>query len=149
MWVVTIAWAGFIAQLSTRPYGSSVTGWLLQQLLLTLHIHLSPPAFQFLHVLIRKLAHATEYAFFSLLLYNSFEARHPEGWNTRNAVGAVVIAGLYSLTDEFHQRFVPGRGASLVDCGLDTAGALLGMLLLCGGTRLWGGKSKMSPKGAS
>jgi VanZ family protein len=42
----------------------------------------------------------------------------------------VLLAGLYSLTDEFHQRFVPGRGPSIVDCGFDTIGAMLGMLIV-------------------
>ena len=46
------------------------------------------------------------------------------------AFAALIVAGLYSLGDEYHQSFVPGRGASLVDCGIDTAGALIGLVLL-------------------
>jgi len=34
----------------------------------------------------------------------------------------------YALTDEFHQMFVDGRGASFTDCLIDTGGALLGIL---------------------
>ncbi len=45
-------------------------------------------------------------------------------------LAAVLIAGLYSLTDEFHQTMVPGRGPSLRDCGIDTFGAALGILAL-------------------
>ena len=132
-WVVTIAWAGTIAELSTKSYAASDTGWLLQQLLLSLHIHLTARTFETVHFLIRKLAHLTEYAILSLFLYHSFEPRHPEGWHTRTAFAAVIIAGLYSLTDEYHQGFVPGRTASLVDCGIDTAGASLS-----DGASLWG-----------
>jgi VanZ family protein len=137
-WVVTAAWAGTMSVLSTGAYSVSVTGWLLAQLLLLLHIHLIPHTFATLHFLIRKLAHGSEYAIFGLLLYHSFEPRRPEGWNARSAFGALVVAGLYSLLDEYHQSFVPGRTASLVDCGIDTLGALVGLLLLYVGTRLQG-----------
>jgi VanZ family protein len=137
-WVVTAAWAGTISLLSTAAYSSSVTAWLLAQFLLSLHIHLSPTTFATIHFLIRKLAHVSEYAIFGLLLYHSFEPRRPEGWNTRSAFGALVVAGLFSLLDEYHQSFVPGRTASLVDCGIDTAGALLAMVLLYAGRRLQG-----------
>jgi VanZ family protein len=124
--------------LSTAAYSGSVTGWLLAQLLLSLHIHLTPQTFETIHFLIRKLAHVSEYAIFGLLLYHSFEPRHPEAWNARSAFGALVVAGLFSLADEYHQSFVPGRTASLVDCGIDTAGALLGLVFLYGGRRLQG-----------
>jgi VanZ family protein len=130
MWVVTAAWAGTISVLSTSAYGASVTASLLAQIFLFLHIHPTPRNFLTIHILIRKLAHLGEYAIFGLLLYHSFEPRHPERWETRGALGALVIAGLFSLVDEFHQRFVPGRTASIVDCGIDTAGAFLGLALL-------------------
>jgi len=78
VWVVTAAWAGTVSVLSTGAYSGSVTAWLLAQLLLSLHIHLTPPTFATIHFLIRKLAHCTEYAVFGLLLYYSFEPRHPE-----------------------------------------------------------------------
>ena len=130
LWAVTAAWAGTISVLSTGAYSSSVTGWFLSQIFLSFHIHLTPHAFARIHFLIRKLAHCTEYGVFGLLLYHSFEPRHPERWDTRGAFAALIIAGLFSLLDEYHQSFVPGRTASLVDCGIDTAGALLGMVFL-------------------
>ena len=144
IWVVTAAWAGTISVLSTAAYSGSVTGWLLAQLLLSLHIHLTPQAFATIHFLIRKLAHGSEYAIFGLLLYHSFEVRHGEGWNARSAFGALVVGGLFSLVDEYHQSFVPGRTASLVDCGIDTVGVLLGIVLLYGGRRLHASKSKIA-----
>ena len=136
VWAITLAWAGTISFLSTGSYGASVTGWLLEELLSSLHIHLAHPTFLIVHFLIRKLAHCTEYGMFGLFLYHSFTFRQPESWNTRSAVSAVVVAGLFSLTDEYHQSFVPGRTASIVDCGIDTFGALVGMLLLYAGRRI-------------
>jgi VanZ family protein len=48
------------------------------------------------------------------------------------------------LTDEYHQSFVPGRTASLVDSGIDTAGALLALVLLYGGKRLYASNSRIA-----
>ena len=144
VWAVTAAWAGIMSVLSTRAYSSSVTGSLLAQLLFLLHIHLTPQTFATIHFLIRKLAHCTEFAVFGLLLYQSFEPRHPERWNTRGAFGALLVAGLFSLTDEYHQSFVPGRTASLVDCGIDTSGAFLALVLLYGGKRLYASNSNIA-----
>ncbi len=40
---------------------------------------------------------------------------------------AVLLAVLYSFSDEFHQAFVPGRTSSLMDLGVDAIGALVGV----------------------
>jgi VanZ family protein len=141
-WAITLAWAGNITFLSTGSFGGSVTGWLLQNLLSSLHIHLAQPTFEIVHILIRKLAHLTEYGMFGLFLFHSFNFRQLERWNVRSAAGAVIVAGLFSLTDEYHQSFVPGRTASLKDCGIDTLGALAAMLPLYAGRRLQGFFSK-------
>ena len=39
------------------------------------------------------------------------------------------LAVVYALTDECHQRFVPGRNGTVVDVGIDGVGAGLAMLL--------------------
>ena len=44
-------------------------------------------------------------------------------------IAAVCLATLYALTDEFHQRFTPGRSPSLRDVGIDTFGAAIGLTL--------------------
>ena len=44
-------------------------------------------------------------------------------------LASVIIAGVCSATDEFHQSFVPGRGPAVVDCAIDTTGAAFGILL--------------------
>jgi VanZ family protein len=40
---------------------------------------------------------------------------------------AGVLAFLYSISDEMHQSFVPGRDASLFDVGIDLIGIFLGL----------------------
>jgi hypothetical protein len=40
---------------------------------------------------------------------------------------AVMMAGLYAASDEFHQSFTPGRNPSPMDVLIDTGGAILGV----------------------
>lgn len=142
IWALTIVWAGVIYSLSTETFGGWFSAWLLTQLLHLLHIQVSAATFATLHFLLRKLAHLTEYAIFCLFLYHAFEGNRPHEWRLRRACLAVLLAALYSLTDEYHQRFVAGRTASVVDSGIDTLGALAGMLVLYGNSRLFQAKSK-------
>lgn len=130
VWKATaIAWAGLIFDLSTGTFGGSFTAWLLSQILRFLHVTISPETFAALHHLFRKSAHLTEYAIFAMLMYGSRRDEHPFEWRPRRALVCLAIAAGYSLTDEFHQIFVIGRGPSIVDCGIDTVGAGLGLLL--------------------
>lgn len=41
----------------------------------------------------------------------------------RTALQAIAFAGVYGVSDEFHQAFVPGRVADLGDIAADVAGA--------------------------
>jgi len=130
IWKLTsVAWAGLIFYLSTGGFGSSFSEWLLAQALVLLHVSLAPATFEVLHVLMRKSAHLTEYAILGMLLYGSQRDDHPFEWCPQRALVCVAIAAAYSLSDEFHQIFVPGRTASLVDCGIDTTAATLGVMV--------------------
>jgi VanZ family protein len=135
VWVVTVAWAAQIFRFSTQIFGSTLTTWLLSNILHLLHLTVSLPTFVLLHHLMRKCAHLTEYAIFSMLLYHSLTESPRVEWQRRMAFWAIGIAAVYSLTDEFHQLFVPGRGPSLVDSGIDTVGACLGILIIYAASR--------------
>ena len=128
-WVITACWAVLIYELSTASFGSSFTEWLLSEILNLLGLRLSPETLRLLNFSVRKLAHLTEYAIFAQLLYISLLASDEWEWRPRTALWSVLIAGAYSLTDEFHQLFVPNRTASLADCALDTTGAILGLVV--------------------
>jgi VanZ family protein len=133
---MTLAWAGLIFYLSTGSFGGSFSAWVLHQILSLLRISVSSSSFDTLHFSFRKLAHLTEYFFLSAFLYESFEGSHQVAWSRRAAALSVLGAALYSLADEFHQFYVPGRTSSLIDCGIDTVGAALGTLVIFGSTRL-------------
>ena len=47
----------------------------------------------------------------------------------RDWVTAILLTGIYAVTDEFHQSFTPGRTASLMDVLIDTVGAAIGIAL--------------------
>ena len=70
----------------------------------------------------RKLTHFAEYALLAFLLWRVFVRGTEPG---RAAAAALLVASLYAATDEYHQSFVEGRHASVVDWGIDTAGAAL------------------------
>jgi VanZ family protein len=126
-WATTIAWTITIFQLSTSTYGVSLTGWLLSEFFRITGIQVSQESFHTIHFFLRKLAHLTEYGIYALLLYGSFGAGRDFRWSWRRAVICTLIAAGYSLTDELHQWFVPGRGGSIHDSALDASGALLAM----------------------
>ena len=79
-------------------------------------------------------AHALAYGLLGVLVLHALAGGRWRGITGRRAAGAVIIAGLYGLSDELHQRFVPGRTATLLDLAADVGGALCGVLLLwaCG-----------------
>ncbi len=133
-----MCWAGLIFGLSTKTYGASFTEVMLHRLLDLLRIQLLPTQFETLHFMVRKSAHFTEYAILGLLLFASISEARKFEWQPRAAMWSIVISGLYSLTDEFHQMFVPGRGPSIKDCGIDTVGAAAAMLLVYLENRLRG-----------
>ena len=96
-WLPVVAWAALIFTLSSVPdLGTGLGGWDL---------------------LLRKLAHAAEYAVVGLLLLRALG----------RAVAAFWLGAAYAVTDEIHQAFVPGRVASPVDFAIDAAGLAIGI----------------------
>jgi len=128
-WSVTLAWAVLIFYLSSQTYGPGFSRGLLVWALQVFHLRLASYTFNVLHAGFRTLAHLIEYGIFALLLYCLPDEKSASLWQPQRALFCIFVAAGYSLTDEFHQFFVPGRHASLLDCGLDTVGAALAMLV--------------------
>jgi VanZ family protein len=104
-WLPVLAWAGLIFALSSMPHlGTDLGTWDL---------------------VLRKLAHAAEYAVLGALL--------------ARAIGSLPVAALagvaYAVTDEWHQTFVAGRDGSVRDVLVDAAGVVLGVALFRLATR--------------
>lgn len=77
---------------------------------------------------VRKMAHMSEYAILTLLLFGSMAYRNER----KKYVMPLVITFLYACTDEFHQIFVQGRAGRFSDVLIDTAGGALMTLLMVG-----------------
>ncbi len=70
-----------------------------------------------------KLIHAMAYAIMGLLSFNY--CRYIFKTLGATAAASLVFCTLYGISDEWHQAFVPGRDASLLDVLADIAGACL------------------------
>jgi len=98
---------------------------------------MSEQTFQRVHGVIRKTAHFVEYCLLGLLLWRLIHFDPAwAAWRSREFLAALLAAAFYAATDEFHQRFVPGRQASVRDVLLDSCGAGIGLAALWAGRRL-------------
>jgi VanZ family protein len=97
-WGPVVAWAGLIFVLSSIPdLGTGLGGWDL---------------------VLRKLAHAAEFAVLGFLLLRAIG----QEW------AALALGIAYAVSDELHQHFVPGRFGSPFDVMLDAVGVAVGVL---------------------
>jgi len=79
---------------------------------------------ELVYILIRKSFHFIEYAVLCLLLYRAMRQGRDTKWKLSWAAWAGSVSIAYGLLDESLQRLVPGRNGSVVDWGIDTAGAI-------------------------
>lgn len=115
--------------MSTDPFSADHTKWFFEPILRWLIPGLSQAQYDYMHHIIRKCAHFTEYFVYFLLLYRAVRGRR-SGWRWSWGTVALLIAAVYSAGDEFHQVFVPSRGPSVYDSLLDTTGASVALLVL-------------------
>jgi len=98
-WAPVVLWAAVIFLFSSIPsLSSGLGGWDL---------------------VLRKLAHLTEYAILGALLVRAL---------ARSGL-AILLGGLYAFSDEVHQHFVRGRHGAWYDVLLDTVGVAIGVLV--------------------
>lgn len=82
-----------------------------------------------LNVPLRKCAHATEYAVLAILIIFTINAYTNKNYSIRKIILVILICFLYSLTDEYHQSFVPGRTSLFTDCLIDTTGSIIACVI--------------------
>ena len=97
LWLPVVAWAAVIFALSSLPSLSTGLGMW--------------------DMVLRKAAHLVEYALLGALL-----ARATPGF-----AAPVVVGVAYAVTDEIHQRFVPGRSGNALDVAIDAIGVVIGV----------------------
>ena len=83
-----------------------------------------------LHSVLRKAGHFTEYAILALLAARAFRTSSRELLRSRWFWLSLFVVVAYSLSDEFHQSFVPSRTASIYDSMIDSLGGLTALVLV-------------------
>jgi len=127
-WAPVAAWAAVIFFASTGWFAGPRTEAIVVPLLAWLFPHAGPETLLTLHAGLRKLGHFSEYFVLGVLIARAL--RDERGWQLHHALMAVALAGSYAVTDELHQRFVPGRTAAAGDVVIDTLGAAAAQIVL-------------------
>lgn len=84
--------------------------------------------------LVKKGGHALGYALLAVAYLHALaDGQRP---TAPQVLLAILFAGLYGVTDEFHQMFSAGRTPSATDVLIDTAGAAIGVAVAVG-VRAW------------
>jgi VanZ family protein len=109
-WLLVALWMGAIFYMSSRP-------------------DLPHYPQDTVDVVLKKLGHVIEYGTLAALVFWAWEPPGARSTRSRVILGAFAIAALYAVSDEIHQRFVPGRNSQLLDVGFDLVGACLALLL--------------------
>lgn len=78
-----------------------------------------------LSLIIRKLAHFTEYLILGVLVINMFTKN-----NTKKPyILSILLCIIYATSDEIHQIFTPGRACQIKDILIDSIGSITGIYL--------------------
>jgi VanZ family protein len=107
-WMPVLLWCALIFTLSSIP-------------------HLRSDFSDETDLILRKLAHMTEYA---LLVGLYFRAARRNLSVRRSLASAVLFAFTFALTDEYHQTFVVGRSGQPFDVFIDSLGIFLAVFLI-------------------
>ena len=142
LWLLVIALMGFIFSMSAEPAVKSdrTSGGIIERLLKTFY-----PGFEELsdaektdlidsyQFFVRKAAHFSLYTLLGALTFSALEVSvDPKGTKSLFIVSniAASIGLLYSVSDEIHQKFVPGRSGEVRDVIIDSAGVVVGVSVL-------------------
>lgn len=127
--ILVAIWMVVIFSFSSQPSEESgaLSGGIVAAILKFFGVNVWDPAnkelVSFWDFLIRKTAHFTEYAILGMLLVNTFKIKKID----RYFIYSLILGALYSVTDEVHQIFVPGRSCLIKDMLLDSSGVLFGV----------------------
>lgn len=77
--------------------------------------------------IVRKTAHFSIYALLGIFTTN-FVLTLENKKTYKTIIFSLMFCFIYAVTDEIHQRFIPGRSGEIRDVLIDTSGALVGIL---------------------
>jgi VanZ family protein len=128
-WWPVLVWAALISSFSTGVFTTEHTSRVIVPILHWLLPSATPETLSSIHHVIRKCGHVTEYFILSWLIMRSLRAEKKD-FGLRWALVVILIVAAYAGLDEFHQSFVPGRGAAVSDVLLDTSGGAAAQVVI-------------------
>jgi VanZ family protein len=133
-WLPPLAWMAVVWWLSSAQWSAEQTGSVLIPALRWLLPWATGSQIATMHALARKLAHFTEYGILAALWNRAF-ARGAAASSATAGWAALATSVAWALVDEAHQSTIPTRTGSLVDVGIDGAGAVAAVIATRAG---WG-----------
>lgn len=124
-WGPALLWMCFIFWMSTGTFSAQNTSLIIEPLLRFLLPSITPEKVDWVHDIIRKLAHVTEYFILGILLFWAFRFGSKKLLTLRWAFYYLLVVVLYAAGDEFHQPSEATRTASVLDVGMDSCGGIL------------------------
>ncbi|HKY26523.1 MAG TPA: VanZ family protein [Pyrinomonadaceae bacterium] len=118
-----------ISLASTGGFSADNTSRIIRPLLLWLFPNLTEPNIQLAHLIVRKLAHLTEYAILGWLAARAFVTSSLEFLRRYWFLAGLVLVVFQAAMDEYHQSFLATRTGSPYDSLIDIVGGLLALLL--------------------
>lgn len=124
VWMITV----FMFSSEKGETSGNTSGKIIKTILKIFRKDVSEENIKKLQLPIRKLAHFTLYGVGGVLaiaLLNQYDITI-----IKKIIYSQLIISLYAATDEFHQKFIPGRTGCITDVLIDSAGALTAILLI-------------------
>lgn len=132
-WWPSLLWLTLIAIESTSTLSADNTGGILYPIFHYL-TGVDPARFEIWHHYMRKTGHFVGFFTLSWLLFRSWRATLPaidlSSWSLQWATIAWLMACFVASLDEWHQTYLPTRGGSIRDVGLDSLAALTAQILI-------------------
>ena len=75
--------------------------------------------------LVHRAAHVAEFAVLGVLVLRAL--RRDQALTKREIVITLMVTAIYGASDEFHQRFTPGRSSEGLSVVFDVAGGVIGL----------------------
>lgn len=141
-WGPVVLWGLVISTMSGDPFSAQNTHRFIDPWLRHFFPELTQEGFRAAHWWIRKSAHFAEFFILGWLAFVAWRRGRQPDWKLRWSLLAMVVVVAGALFDEFRQSFVPTRGASLVDSGIDSLGGLASQIFLFTWYRLIRGVSR-------
>ena len=125
-----VLWAALIFIASTSLLSGSNTSTILRPAVLWLFPNTTEATLNLVHFFVRKAGHFTEFAIFALLAARAFRTSSHSSLRNHWFATSLLLVALYSLSDKFHQSFVPSRTPSIHDSMIDTLGGLVALAVI-------------------